>query len=831
MNKRDCWGRWVLICIAVGCALRFVGLTRGTSDFVLPEQARQGETTSFYHFHPDEQLVVGAALQPVDLLDPPFTVYGLLPVYLLRGVLKTTAFALGWKELAVGAPESTRHVFYIARMMAVLFSCATLWLVWVTGRRYFDRSAACLGLTFVAFAPGAIQQAHFYIVDGLFLLLSVAAVYATLRAVEAGDGVWYIAAGVLIGAAGTVRLNGVSLGFVLLAGHLLKEWTKGETKTWMRAARSLTRPRLWMAAGAALGVLLLVEPFLVISPSRLLRAESVTDFGHAMAIVRGEILQTWVLADLHTTPYLDQWFDLWPLVSGWPLTWIFLLGAGYVLWNRDLYRGLMLIWCGVYFLPIGSLQAKAVRYVIPLLPFLSLFAGAFCIGCWRWVTFLRRRWIIRAALGLLVLHTIIYGLAFARIYLVEDSRLQAGRWMAENVPAGSKVGLEGGGFSMTGMVSGEEYGSVRLNITRVFYGAPYMLCRTQAEWLGERLAHMDYFVSVDINRAAQFTAVPDLFPAVADFYRQMMDDQLGFRRIRRFKNYPGFPGIKFNDDGAEPSFLGYDHPAIAVFKRKEDANQEIERWIQNVDADPRCADRSLQEAAAALQKDDLELARQLIDAAMSAYPFSKLPHLLKAEIYRRQGKSKLAEVALRNYEPERAQGLTAYVYNVSTIPDIPGATALSLAELGLPDMALQVLREGMETARSYPPEIVSAYYSYLDVASHFAKKDQIDRMEQVLSMAIQLHRNAETYNILALLAYQRGESARAMKLWTNSLSVNERQADIHAKMGKVALQELEDYEQALHHFERAVEIDANLGAELEQWIFTARRERLKGSSR
>ena len=831
MNKQNHWRKWALVCMVAGCVLRFAGLTRGSSDFVLPEQARRGETTAFYYFHPDEQLVIGAALQPLDLLNPPFTVYGLLPVYLLRGVLKTAAFTLGREELAFSSPESIRQIYYIARTLAVLLSCATLWLVWTTGKRYFTPSAAGLGLTFVAFAPGAIQQAHFFIVDGMFLLLSVAAIYATLRAVEAGDRIWYIAAGVLIGATAAVRLNGLSLGLVLLAGHLLKEWTEGETRSWIRVGRSLTRPHLWMAGGAALGILLLVEPFLVTSPARLLRAESVMDFGHAMAIVRGEILQTWVLTDLHSTPYLDQWFDLWPLVSGWPLTWIFLFGAGYVLWNRDLYRGLMLIWCMVYFLPIGGLQAKAVRYVIPLLPFLSLFAGALCTSCWRWAAPVKWRWIARAALGLLVLHAIIYGLAFTRIYTVEDSRLQAGRWMEQNVPAGSKVGLEGGGFSMTAMVSGEEYGSVRLNITRVFYAAPYMLCRTQAEWLGERLAHMDYFVNIDINRAAQFTAVPDLFPAVADFYRQMQDDRLGFRRIQRFKNYPDFLGITFDDDGAEPSYLGYDHPAVAVFKRKEDANQKIERWIQNVDADPHCADRSLQEAAAALQKDDLELAQQLTDAAMSAYPFSKLTHFLKAEIYQRQGESKLAEAALRNYKPEGAQGLTAYVDNAGTIPDIPGATALSLAELGLPDMALQVLREGMETARSYPPEIASAYYSYLDVASHFAKKDQLDRMEQVLNMTIQLHRNEETYNILAMLAYQRGESARAMKMWANSLAINDGQAGIHAEMGKVALQELEDYEQALYHLERAVEIDANLGAELEQWIFAARRGRLKGSSK
>ena len=74
-----------LACLVLGCALRFVGLTRGTSDFVLPSPARTGSGEAFYNFHPDEETLVRAALQLQSPFEPPLTAYGMLPMYLARG--------------------------------------------------------------------------------------------------------------------------------------------------------------------------------------------------------------------------------------------------------------------------------------------------------------------------------------------------------------------------------------------------------------------------------------------------------------------------------------------------------------------------------------------------------------------------------------------------------------------------------------------------------------------------------------------------------------------------------------------------------------------------
>ncbi len=43
----------------LGTGLRFVGLTRGISDF---DPSRQSDQQTFYHFHPDEETLIRAAL-------------------------------------------------------------------------------------------------------------------------------------------------------------------------------------------------------------------------------------------------------------------------------------------------------------------------------------------------------------------------------------------------------------------------------------------------------------------------------------------------------------------------------------------------------------------------------------------------------------------------------------------------------------------------------------------------------------------------------------------------------------------------------------------------
>jgi len=175
----------VILCLILGCSLRFVGLTRGDSSFVI-DGSSQSER-AFYHFHPDETALIQAALDPIDSLAPKITSYGMLPIYLLRGVLEFNSTIFGLDFTNQNSPDRVRYVYFTARILSVLVSCMTLYLVWLLGTRWFSDLTGLLAVCIVAVAPIAIQIAHFYTVDGLFTLLILATVYVLLRTLERPD--------------------------------------------------------------------------------------------------------------------------------------------------------------------------------------------------------------------------------------------------------------------------------------------------------------------------------------------------------------------------------------------------------------------------------------------------------------------------------------------------------------------------------------------------------------------------------------------------------------------------------------------------------------------
>lgn len=234
-------------------------------------------------------------------------------------------------------------------------------------------------------------------------------------------------------------------------------------------------------------------------------------------------------------------------------------------------------------------------------------------------------------LALLIGHLRFYGTAFARIYIEEDSRIQAARFLAKQVPLGSHIGIESGAFSM-GPLLGPTHQAVTLGAGSLFYLAPYMLCATQVDFLWSYLRQMDYLTLNDINRAVQFRAVPTLFPVAAYFYEKLNDGHLGFTQIERFREYPRLLGLAFNDEGSEPSFLGYDHPTVLVFRNEgeEEVERAVYHWRRAIAGNSHCADTEMSEVVRSIEQGELERAAAGIEALIKRLPHAQLAYPLAA---------------------------------------------------------------------------------------------------------------------------------------------------------------------------------------------------------
>lgn len=774
--------------LVLAAALRFSGLGRGESDFTPSGEA---EAKAYYHFHPDEETLVRAALRLQSLFDPPLTAYGTLPMLVGRGVLEVGGlFRAG--PLEVGG-ESRAFVIQTLRFFSGLCSLMTVALVFWLGRRHWGLGVGALSAFFVAATPVAVQQAHFYTVDGIFTLLALAVLGVGLQAVAADRRELLLWAGVLVGLAGATRLNGLLLGAVVALAFLL-----GRDLDWRGAMARLKRPDLWLAGLAALVTLLLLQPYLATQPEILLRDDFSDDFGYSLKIASGEVMRPWSMVDLHTVPFLHYWTHLWPQAVGWPLTVLFALGFGWALWRRE-WAGLVIAcWCGLYFLTIGGLHTKHVRYLLPLLPGLSLLAAVLGVELYR-----RWRWPGLAAMGLVGVYTAAYGIAFAGIYRVEDSRVQAARWVFAHVPRGQNIGLETGGFSVQGLVDGQRYGKHFINSSRLFSTHGYMLCGTGAEYLRGQLDEAHFVAFTDVNRYRQYAAVPNRHPVLHDFYTKLVAGELGFALEERFKVSPVFWGIDFGNDWAEPSFYGYDHPAVLILRRTDEFDAAWAAWKRSLATDERCVDGSLAAVATTLEAGDLAQTESLLTTSEARYPHMRLTALVAADLYDKLERVEAMQMALSRY-------VWGYQEQSHAAQLIPWAAGTSLIDLGLLDLARSALVDGANKRSFMRAEYKKTMArSYNSIASRLVRGGETALGAEVYKMSSLIDPQPAVCNALAELAYEDGRREEALSWWDTSLELDASQVDILRQAGKMAYH-LERYGQALYLLMRAVELDPKL---------------------
>ena len=812
MSKRHLY----LICIAtlltVGAALRFAGLTRGVSDFVLPHQADTGQLTAFYQFHPDEETLVRSALEPIEPRVPPYTSWGLLPNYVLRCAL----LAFGWENAELSNEANASRVYILARLLAATLSCGTLVCTWLMGKRYCNRWATLVGLSIVTFSPGAVQQAHFYIVDGYFSLLNLLATWAILHTAKTRERRWYLLSGLLIGALGAVRFNGLALGLVLFIGHM---WGHGG---WQRNLKNLFAGNLWLAGAAASSLFIALHPFLLLNPDVVAKDEGRGDFATAINWALNQTLQPWTLKDVDSVIFWDHWFELWPLITTWPLTLALSASIVYVISTRQIWSMLALACCAIYFIPIGFIPVKAIRHLVPILPFVALFTGMLCTAASG-----RYRRVIHVSALVSLAHIALTGVAFSRIYTIEDSRIQAGRWIRDYIEAGNHIALENGAFSMSGLIDSRRHPHTSINLSRLFYLQPYQLCSNQIDYFHRRLLSSNYVAIIDANRAAQFTAVPQLFPVASEFYLRLIDGQLGFELIQRFKVYPELAGLKIIDDNAVPDYLGYDHPAVLIFRRRDTThtNKAFVDWKKKIRLNEHCPDRGLQKITTTLRSGRIREAQAMTEIMAVRHDNTRLLQLIDVEAFRIMGRDSLTHARLEPIWPENITGLMSHVNNPNTIHYIPASLAQSAATLGLTELALHFLEAGIMRYRAQSPKVAKEMAeSYRSVANHMRVEGATDAFEHSLTLSMKIHPDPMGLNILAQLALQNEDRQRVVSLLRQSLAMDPTQARVHASFGAALLQSGRAHPaEALSHLQTAIELDNGLEPSLRPMVIDALR--------
>lgn len=578
MNRRS---TRILLCLAVillgGGVFRFYGLTVGFP----------------FEYHVDEWFIVNRTLDMYrtgSFKPPAFDYPSLVFYYLLANAHLLSMFR-----------EPELYDLYVAgRAASALFGTATIALVYLTGERAYNRRVGLLAAAFFAFTVTALREAHFYTTDSLNVFFITLAVYFIIKIASGDPARNYLYAGIALGLAAGSKYNGAFLVLPLVFAHVARvvrppvvtKDAASDLKTEKDAASGwktkhaanlkavvVGRSFAWLVAAgvASLCVFLLTTPYAIVAHEEFLKDLAKMGAALSVKVVEGNHHY------LSTVPY---WYYIENLLF-WAMNPLLeaacLAGFVYAVARHRRQDIVVSLWLVVYFAIVGGWLNKAVRYTLPMLPFLALFGAAMFVEAFDYfrVRGRRRAALVVAALAVVTLSSaLLYALAFMNIYREPHTGIQATRWAFDNIPAGSTILLEGptpherpqpDGAQMIYRDGSFDFDAPKFRFK--FLDVPALSKKErdahdkQLAALAETLAGVDYII-MSTRWQEGLVASPEASEVIKDYYRSLLDGASGFELVREITAYPSLFGLRINDDASELNFRIFDHPKVWVFKRK-----------------------------------------------------------------------------------------------------------------------------------------------------------------------------------------------------------------------------------------------------------------------
>ncbi|RME43090.1 MAG: hypothetical protein D6791_16305 [Chloroflexi bacterium] len=614
--------------LLIGLVLRTYNVDWADGQLPHPDER---STVAFYaptiKWPQDTSILLDADRSPLNPFNDPNSdrkrsyTYGHFPLYLLVASANLTAKAaplaerLGVSQELVDMMRRANGVpgfAWVGRWIMALADTVTLLYLYLLGRRIYNEYVGLLAAALGAFTVLQIQLAHFFAVDPISATFTVAAVYHAIRLVDTRGWKQAALTGVMAALAIASKFSALPvLAAPGVAGLIILARQQAEAEADPQAVRRET-PGLVLALGAMIvaGVV-----FAITSPFVLLDFES---FWRAVvkeqgAMVRGIADFPFTRQYRGTTPYLYfieqqvRWGMGWFLgLVGWvAFAWALVKAA---LRRVRVGELLILSWVVPYFLITGSFLAKFNRYMVPVVPLLTVLgAGMLWLIAGRLAarlahrerqpagvdspvpepvlvaepvqdTFsdpdlgrqLHRR--LFAAFGLVVLiPTVFWALAFVHgVYGSEHPFIQASKWMYENIPDGSVWITEHWeeGLPLILPIPGGSPGAHNWrNVVMPMYEED-----TQAKFeiIKQNMREGDYYVLATKRLYGALPHLPQRYPMSIKFYDLLFSGQLGYELAAEFTAYPRLFGIEFNDQNADESFWVYDHPRTLIYKKVRD---------------------------------------------------------------------------------------------------------------------------------------------------------------------------------------------------------------------------------------------------------------------
>jgi hypothetical protein len=363
--------------------------------------------------------------------NPHFFHYGGCFVYTVGMVLKVAS----WLDLIRLTPDRTsyfdppdnlRKVYIVGRLVVVFSVTISCLLLYLLAKSLYGKEAGLFAALIFGISPGIVASAHTmkpYIFGISFILLFL---ISTLRMKNSGSRYSYIFAGFFLGLAAGSSLYFSIFFFHLFICHLLRSG-KGGIKEYVS---SLKDRNLLFALCFMLFALFFTNPYYFFS------------FKEVFSEMSHRVQQASVsLSSEQVTQFTFSFF--W-MIYGIGLSLIIVIGLFYSLTRGREYWFLPLLPV-LYFLITSTVVDKGgeqpqLDFALSLVPFASLLAGLAVQN----LLSLQKRWIkilLFLTLAVTISHSLLYGFNFKQDTSCNSAFYQAGKWINENIPQGSSIGL------------------------------------------------------------------------------------------------------------------------------------------------------------------------------------------------------------------------------------------------------------------------------------------------------------------------------------------------------------------------------------------------------
>lgn len=386
---------------------------------------------------PDELTSISIALDVLSgEFNPHFFVYPSLHIYLLS-FLYLIYYAIGriagtfktLVDLAVEFSLDPTILHLIARLMSVVFAVATIYLLYrLTKRLLNSEPAALISSLLLSIAYLHVRESHFAKTDVMmvfFLVLSFVFIFKLYSRQSLRDSL-------LAGLASGLAISSKYSAFPVLASLFLV-YVLYYLKRGLPIFHVFRNRNLRYSCVAAFFGFILGTPYSVLSSS---------EFLDGIRFLSKSVNEGYLGFRTGT----GWWFHLrYSLFYG--IGWSFYLAAAVgtvMLFVRDWRKSVVLFsFPLLYYLFIGRSTLRAVRFVLPLVPFLcisaSYFFDRFAHRLHPLVGVFSRRVILTLTLAILAVPSTLSSLRFNRLLSKEDSRLIARSWIQQQLATGSSV--------------------------------------------------------------------------------------------------------------------------------------------------------------------------------------------------------------------------------------------------------------------------------------------------------------------------------------------------------------------------------------------------------